>query len=100
MLPWGSEGERARSESIAGHLPRATVPPAMSVQHLADAMAESRAVVGVDTGLVHLAAALATPVVAIYCSTNPLLTGTHVGKSALNVGGPGDRKSTRLNSSH
>ena len=48
-----------------------------------------RAVVGVDTGLVHLAAALATPVVAIYCSTNPLLTGTHVGKSALNVGGPG-----------
>lgn len=89
MLPWGSEGERARSESIARHLPRATVPPAMSVQQLAGAIAESRAVVGVDTGLVHLAAALAMPVVAIYCSSNPALTGTHGAESALNVGGPG-----------
>jgi heptosyltransferase I len=34
-------------------------------------------VVGVDTGLVHLAAALARPTVALYTDTSPLLTGIY-----------------------
>jgi heptosyltransferase-1 len=38
-------------------------------------MGRAQAVVGVDTGLVHLAAALGRPTVAIYTDTAPLLTG-------------------------
>jgi heptosyltransferase-1 len=38
-------------------------------------MGRAQAVVGVDTGLVHLAAALGRPTVAIYTDTSPILTG-------------------------
>jgi heptosyltransferase-1 len=44
----------------------------------------------VDTGLTHLAAALNVPVAAIYCSTEPGLTGVHAGPRAVNLGGNGN----------
>jgi heptosyltransferase-1 len=35
-------------------------------------LAHARAVIGVDTGLMHLAVALEVPVVGIYCATRPI----------------------------
>jgi heptosyltransferase-1 len=52
-------------------------------------LAHARAVVGVDTGLTHLSAALGTPTVGLYVSTRPGLTGLHGGERAVNLGGPG-----------
>jgi heptosyltransferase-1 len=91
MLPWGNAGERARSERIARALPGAIVPPALGVRSIAGLLAGARAVVGVDTGLTHLAAALGRPVVALYCGTQPGLTGVYAGPGARvrNLGGPG-----------
>jgi len=88
-LPWGEAAERARSERIARALPAAVVPPAMGIPDVAGLLAGAHAVIGVDTGLTHLAAALGRPVVALYCDTHPGLTGVYAGRSARvrNLGG-------------
>jgi heptosyltransferase-1 len=48
----------------------------MQLGELAAVIAAARGVVGVDTGLVHLAAALGTPCVTLYGATDPGLIGT------------------------
>jgi heptosyltransferase I len=75
ILPWGSDAERARSERLAAGEPAATVPPRQSLPALAGLLARAELVVGVDTGLVHLAAALGTPTVALFVATDPTLAG-------------------------
>ena len=89
MLPWGDAAERARSERLARAVPGAIVPPALGILGMASLLAGARAVVGVDTGLTHLAAALGRPVVALYCATHPGLTGVYAGRGApvRNLGG-------------
>jgi heptosyltransferase-1 len=52
-------------------------------------LAGARAVIGVDTGLSHLAAALGTPTVGIYCATDPGATGIYGCPRAVNLGGTG-----------
>jgi heptosyltransferase-1 len=82
ILPWGDAAERARAGRLAQALPAAIVPPAQGIAAIAGMLAGAQAVVGVDTGLTHLAAALGRPVVALYCGTHPGLTGVHGGAGA------------------
>ncbi len=82
VLPWGDAAERERSERIARDLPLAVVPAAQGIPSMAGLLAGARAVIGVDTGLTHLAAALGSPVVALYCGTRPGLTGVYAGPGA------------------
>jgi len=89
VLPWGSGRERARSERIAEKLRAAAVPPQLSLDDLAGLFAGARAVVGVDTGLAHLAAALGVPTVGVYCGTDPGATGIYGCVRCLNLGGIG-----------
>ena len=93
VLPWGSDEERKRSERIAQELDRAEVPPLEPLDRLAVLLGKAVAVVGVDTGLTHLAAALGRPVAAIYCGTDPNLTGVFGAPRAKNLGGPSDNPS-------
>jgi heptosyltransferase-1 len=72
VLPWGSDDERARAERLARGLGRAVVPPRLSIEAAAGLIGHAQAVVGVDTGLMHLAAALAVPVVGVFCDSEPL----------------------------
>lgn len=76
LLPWGSDEERDRAERLADHSRGAQVLRRMSLADMAGVLAGARGVVAVDTGLAHLAAALAVPAVAIYGATQPGLTGT------------------------
>jgi heptosyltransferase-1 len=46
-------------------------------------------VIGVDTGLVHLAAALGRPVIALFSASDPALTGVLAGTPAINRGSHG-----------
>jgi heptosyltransferase-1 len=89
ILPWGDSTEHARADRIARTLTGAVVPAAQNILGLAGMLAGAKAVIGVDTGLTHLAAALARPVVALYCGTNPGLTGVCADSAALvrNLGG-------------
>jgi lipopolysaccharide heptosyltransferase I len=75
VLPWGTADERARSESMAAALPRARVPERAPLDSVAGLIAGAQLVVGVDTGLMHLAAALGVPLVAIFAGSKPGLTG-------------------------
>ncbi len=75
VLPWGDEAERARAGRLAASLERAVVAPRLSIEDAARLIGHARAVVGLDTGLMHLAAALGTPVVGIYASSEPARTG-------------------------
>lgn len=90
VLPWGDIGERERSERLAAALPRAIVPPRLSVHDWSAVLAGAACVVGVDTGLTHLAAALGCPTVGIYVATDPARTGLYRCARAVNVGQPGE----------
>ncbi len=72
VLPWGSDDERARAERLAQGAPRAFVPPRLSIEAAAGLIGHAALVVGVDTGLMHLAAALKVPVVGVFCDSEPL----------------------------
>lgn len=89
VLPWGSEPERTRSERLAAAIPQAICPSKLNLTEAASLLAGSRIVVGVDTGLAHLAAALSTPVVAIFCGSDPLKTGVRAESGAVNLGANG-----------
>lgn len=95
VLPWGSSAERLRAEEIARPVPGAVVTPGLSLTDLAGVLAGARAVVGVDTGLAHLAAALKIATVGIYCATDPAATGLYGCARAVNLGGAGASPSVR-----
>ena len=88
VLPGGSEVERAAATRMAARIPGAVALPAAGLRDMAALLANAWLVVGVDTGLTHLAVALGRPTVGIYCATRPELTGLHGGRS-VNLGGPG-----------
>jgi heptosyltransferase-1 len=71
VLPWGTETERRRSVEIAAAVPGACVPSLQPLDDVARMIARANFVVGVDTGLLHLAAALGVPLVAIFLGTEP-----------------------------
>jgi heptosyltransferase-1 len=71
VIPWGTPGERKRSEQIAAALPNANVPDLQPLDAVARLIARASLVIGVDTGLLHLAAALGVPLVAIFVGTEP-----------------------------
>ncbi|MEW6313070.1 MAG: lipopolysaccharide heptosyltransferase I [Pseudomonadota bacterium] len=89
VLPWGSTAERERSTRLAGKIPGAVVAPQLDLRAVAGLLAGARAVVGVDTGLTHLAAALGVATAGIYCATNPAATGIYGAARAANLGGIG-----------
>ncbi|WP_251371895.1 lipopolysaccharide heptosyltransferase I [Polynucleobacter sp. MWH-UH24A] len=69
VLPWGSTSERQVSEFIASHIPGAIVPRAISIEEAYSLVAHAALIVGVDTGLTHVAAVLGKPTVEIYCDS-------------------------------
>jgi heptosyltransferase-1 len=92
IFPWGSDAERTRSERLAAavsDLTSAVIPPALALDELAVLLAGAQGVIGVDTGLTHLAAALNVPTLGIYCTTDPAATGIYGCARAINLGGIG-----------
>ena len=90
VLPWGTDQERRRSEAIAEALGTARIPALAPIAEVAAMLAGAAAIVGVDTGLTHLAAALGVPVIALFCGTDPALTGIYGAARARNLGGAGE----------
>jgi heptosyltransferase-1 len=86
VLPWGDEAERARAERIARALPQAEVPARMTLEQLARLFVRARFVLGVDTGLTHLAAALGARTVGIYAGSDPARTGIYGAAQGRNLG--------------
>ena len=83
-LLWQDTLERARAERIAEAEPRAEVCERMDLTGAIDLLGASRLVVGVDTGLAHLGAALGRPTVMLFGPTDPARTGC-LGERAVNL---------------
>ena len=75
VVPWGTRAEQDRSARIAAALGNAQVPERRRLDEVARLLAGAAFVIGVDTGLLHLAAALGVPLVGIFVGSEPDLTG-------------------------
>jgi heptosyltransferase-1 len=75
VLPHGNDAERERALRIAQASPRAHVPERQPIDRMARLIAGASFVAGVDTGLLHLAAALGVPLIGIFLGSEPGLTG-------------------------
>ncbi len=75
LLPWGDEREKRNAQSIANGLKQAVVLPRLGLNDLASLIVKAELLVGEDSGLSHMAAALDRPIIALYLVTDPVLTG-------------------------
>ncbi|WP_064572788.1 lipopolysaccharide heptosyltransferase I [Cupriavidus gilardii] len=90
MLPWGNEAERHAAERIAAGVPGSRVLPRFTVMQGFGLINRAELVVGVDTGLVHIAAALCRPTVEIYTATWRWKTEGYWSARIANVGDDGE----------
>jgi heptosyltransferase-1 len=89
ILPSGNAAELARSREIAMDLAGVELLHQQPLDRVAQSIAGAATVVGVDTGLLHLAAALSVPLVAIFVgASDPRLTGP-LGAGPIQVLGKG-----------
>ncbi len=84
-LVHGSDEEQDFAEQIAAVLAAATVWPRLDLDSLIDAMADCAGVVGVDSGLSHIAVALNLPHVQIYNFDTAWRTGPSAGGRQCSV---------------
>ena len=90
LLPSGNAAEAARSERLAHGIVGARAAARQTLSETASLLARADLVCGVDTGLVHLAAALGVPTIALFVATDPELAGVaRAGGHARDIGGTG-----------
>ena len=66
VFTWGNEKERALARSLAAACDGLALPERLGMSALCALLMRAHAVVGADTGLLHLAAALGTPTVSFW----------------------------------
>jgi heptosyltransferase-1 len=85
LLAWGSAAERVDCERRAARMHSARVLPRSSIAQIAALAAHASLVVGLDTGLSHLAAAVGAPTVGIFCDYDPERVGLRGGGPDRNL---------------
>lgn len=85
---WGSPAEEQRAKDIAQAIDGA-VPPFLTVAQVGDTLAHASLVIGLDTGMTHLAAAHGRPTLGIYCDHEPGLAGVTGPGQVISLGGKG-----------
>ncbi len=75
LLPWGDPDDRLRAERIMKMADAGELLPRLGLTELATTLAGASGVVGVDSGLAHLAAAVGVPAITLYGPTRAELTG-------------------------
>jgi heptosyltransferase-1 len=98
VLPWGNAREREAAEELVNHALasplsggiRPLIAPAMSLPEAASLLAGARVVVGVDTGLLHLASALDVPTVGLFGATPRWRYAPYWSTHAINLGSFGE----------
>lgn len=86
VIPWGNEKERLRALKLA-ELDNVLVLPKLSLSEIGYLLLHAKAVVSMDTGLSHIAAALDIPTITLYGPTDPNLTGT-MGRNQIHLTAP------------
>jgi heptosyltransferase-1 len=89
LLPWGSAQEKLDAETLAAALPNARVLPKLSMDEAVTLARCAALVVGVDTGLTHIAAAFRRPTVELYCDSARWKTEGNWSPRIVNLGDAG-----------
>lgn len=87
-IMWGSAAEQHLAQAIAAQC-EGVVPPFLTVEQAANTLAHAQVVVGLDTGMSHLAAAHGRPTIGIYCDHEPGLAGLRGSGPVISLGGKG-----------
>ncbi|EIJ45216.1 ADP-heptose:LPS heptosyltransferase [Herbaspirillum sp. GW103] len=69
LLPWGNAREQEAARQLAADIPGAIVLPALPMMQAVALVQQARLVIGLDTGLTHIAAAYGKPTVELYCDS-------------------------------
>lgn len=85
---WGSPDEQRRAQDIA-QATGGAVPPFLTVAEAANSLAQADIVVGLDTGMTHLAAAHGRTTIGLYCDHEPGLAGVTGPGRVVSLGGKG-----------
>lgn len=88
-LAWGNAREQERCARLKAAISGSEVLERRPLDELAKVIAGAKLVVGVDTGLLHLAAAYRVPLIGLYLATDPALTGP-VGTGRIRILGGKD----------
>lgn len=87
VLPWGNDAEHSASESIAQACGAAAfVPPRLTLPAIVGLIDRAAMTVGVDTGLVHIAAALRRPTIELYHFDTAWRTGGYWSPHIIHLG--------------
>ena len=88
VWPWGSPAEQRVAEALAGRA-RGRLAPRLDLAQCAVLLSRARLVVGVDTGLTHLSAALERPTIALFAATPAWRFGPYWTPRAVSLGEAG-----------
>ncbi len=86
LLPWGSAREQEAARRLAAGIPGATVLPALPMMQAVALVQQARLVVGLDTGLTHIAAAYGKPTIELYCDSPRWKTEGNWSPAIINLG--------------
>jgi heptosyltransferase-1 len=75
-IPWSNDEELVRAKRIAEQCENVQILAKMNLTEIANILSKAKAVVAVDTGLGHLAAALDAPTISLY-GPDPKLIGAY-----------------------
>jgi len=89
LLPWGDERERKAAQAMQAQLPNAHVLPRLPLMEAILLAQRAALVVGVDTGLTHVAAAYCRPTVEIYGDSPRWKTEGNWSPAIVNLGDEG-----------
>ena len=89
VLPWGSVAEKMVAERLAAAISSSQVAPRMLLDEAMNLIAHARLIVGVDTGLTHIAAALYCPTIELYCDSPRWKTEGFWSERIINLGDTG-----------
>ena len=88
LLPWGNDEEKSRAQHLVDQNNKAILLPHCSLTTLAGLIQNADAVIGMDTGLMHVAAAFDKKGIALYPVTQPDLTGVRSASNGIeSIGG-------------
>lgn len=86
LLPWGSKKEQQAAQALAAGIPGAVVLPALPLMEAVALVRQARLVVGLDTGLTHIAAAYCKPTIELYCDSPRWKTEGNWSPNIVNLG--------------
>ncbi|HEY8102246.1 MAG TPA: lipopolysaccharide heptosyltransferase I [Burkholderiaceae bacterium] len=86
LLPWGSEDEKDAAQRLAAQMRNAKVLPKLPLMEAVTLAQRAKLVIGVDTGLTHIAAAFMRPTIELYCDSPRWKTQGDWSPKIINIG--------------